>query len=114
MSALACQQRYRATDNGRLKHAANQSAWRERNPERAREQRRWAKIKYRYGLTKEAYEAILAEQSGACAGDGCTDVPTDVDHDHECCPGPRSCGECVRGLLCSSCNRLDVLNTGKR
>jgi hypothetical protein len=34
-----------------------------------------------------------------------TRVPTlVVDHDHECCPGPRSCGKCVRGLICNECN----------
>jgi hypothetical protein len=25
-----------------------------------------------------------------------------VDHDHQCCPGARSCGLCVRGFLCPS------------
>jgi hypothetical protein len=28
-----------------------------------------------------------------------------VDHDHRCCPGERSCGQCVRGLAHHACNR---------
>jgi hypothetical protein len=27
-----------------------------------------------------------------------------VDHDHACCPGKQSCGQCIRGFLCGPCN----------
>lgn len=28
-----------------------------------------------------------------------------VDHNHKCCPNPnKTCGLCIRGLLCYSCN----------
>lgn len=29
-----------------------------------------------------------------------------VDHDHSCCPGKGSCGKCIRGFLCDSCNTV--------
>jgi hypothetical protein len=29
-----------------------------------------------------------------------------VDHDHTCCPGAKSCGKCIRGLICRRCNSI--------
>jgi hypothetical protein len=61
----------------------------------------------KYGLTLDAYQAMLEQQGGTCAI--CEKPPRDgrrlaVDHDHACCPGDKSCGACVRGLLCTTCN----------
>lgn len=62
-----------------------------------------------YQITLEQYEALLAKQGGVCAICGSEDESGKmlaVDHDHACCPGTdRSCGKCVRGLLCSACNQ---------
>jgi hypothetical protein len=65
---------------------------------------------YKYRLSLEAYRGLLRKQGGKCAI--CeSESPADrrlgrfhVDHDHACCPGSRSCGKCVRGLLCRGCN----------
>lgn len=62
---------------------------------------------YRYGITKEQYDAMMFNQNFSCAV--CREPFSDklkpnVDHDHNCCPGKVTCGECVRGILCSGCN----------
>jgi len=66
----------------------------------------------KYGITTEHFEAMFAAQSGLCKICGEPETATlngkvrslCVDHDHSCCPGERSCGKCVRGLLCLGCN----------
>lgn len=70
------------------------------------EKSRWQTIYKKYKLTKYMYEELLAKQNGVCAI--CSKKPTrtylSVDHDHKCCSGIKTCGKCVRGLLCQSCN----------
>lgn len=59
----------------------------------------------RHGITRDRYEAMLVTQDYRCAI--CRKKPEynlNIDHDHSCCPGANSCGECVRGLLCLQCN----------
>ncbi|MCW2900996.1 MAG: hypothetical protein JWO67_3261 [Streptosporangiaceae bacterium] len=64
----------------------------------------------RHRLPQADYEAWLAEQGGGCAVCGTTDPGGasgdrfHVDHDHDCCPGHKSCPSCRRGLLCAKCN----------
>jgi len=70
------------------------------------EYHRWQGIHKKYQLTKQMYLDMLQQQAGTCAI--CNNPPKKnwlaVDHDHACCPGIKSCGKCVRGLLCESCN----------
>lgn len=68
-----------------------------------------------YNLTLDGYDQLLAKQDGRCAV--CRELPRDgvdltVDHDHRCCPPSKSCGNCIRGLLCHGCNmRLGQLES---
>lgn len=67
-----------------------------------------AQKKARYGIDLDHYEVLLASQGGKCAicpaelAEGGNRLS--IDHDHACCPGTLSCGKCVRGILCPSCN----------
>lgn len=66
---------------------------------------RWQYLWSVYRLTPEAWRALHEIQEGLCAI--CrtpVNFRSPIDHDHLCCPG-RSCGLCVRGILCSPCNR---------
>lgn len=87
------------------------------NPEfyRAREFVREMK---KYSTTVEWYKEKLLEQRGLCAI--CNHLNHSlrgtiqrlhVDHNHSCCDlKTRSCGRCLRGLLCEKCNlRLSYL-----
>jgi hypothetical protein len=58
----------------------------------------------RHSITPEAYRILLDQQSGGCAICGDLQTKLNIDHDHSCCAGKNTCGQCVRGLLCSLCN----------
>jgi len=61
------------------------------------------------GFTHDKYDALLTAQMGHCAICPATNPGGNhkhflVDHDHKCCPGRKTCGNCIRGLLCYKCN----------
>lgn len=118
--------KYRSSEKGR---EANRK-WNEANREvrrqysreyyRANRERLLAAQKARYEADKPLHVArqiesryrvdlhqMLTDQGGTCAV--CSvpfgDSSPNVDHDHACCAGQGSCGECVRGLLCRGCNQ---------
>jgi hypothetical protein len=80
---------------------------RKTNPEKYRAY----ELKEHFGITLELFNKILGQQGDGCACCGSTkpDGPHKqfvVDHDRACCSGKKSCGKCVRALLCSGCNLL--------
>ncbi len=90
---------------------ATNRAWFVANPDKRAD---WY-LRSQYGISLADYDGMLAKQGGRCAVCDGTETAVNkrtgeprrlaVDHDHGCCPGRRSCGECIRGLLCDRCNR---------
>ena len=70
--------------------------------ERAKDKR----LRETYNQTLEEHHAKRAEQLDACAicRRPFSQFQPYQDHDHACCPSKRSCGRCIRGLLCMRCN----------
>ncbi len=61
-----------------------------------------------FKLDLDTYAEMLSAQDGVCGicGEPPTKANLAVDHDHRCCSGSRkTCGQCLRGLLCLTCNR---------
>jgi hypothetical protein len=61
-----------------------------------------------YRLRVDDWENLYSAQNGLCSA--CrrpmSKAEAFVDHDHSCCEGPKSCGQCVRALLHSNCNTI--------
>jgi len=71
----------------------------------------------RYNLTPNEYIDMSNAQNNVCKICGNKEEQNkrlSIDHDHACCNGNYSCGKCVRGLLCSRCNKcLGILDDDK-
>ena len=92
--------------------AVKMRLWRSKDPERTRTKGRADSRKHKFGLTNAAYLAMVLLQGGVCAICKQPETQTShgrvrdltVDHDRNHCAGNRSCGLCIRGLICSKCN----------
>lgn len=117
---MICQKATRAHPDGRTGTAAGyrshwnaketacdpcKGSWKDRSNEDQIQDRR---LYHQYRIRLTEYRALLEAQGGGCAICSAPEAGGrgrfHVDHDHSCCPGNKSCGECVRGLLCHNCN----------
>jgi hypothetical protein len=108
--------------------AAQARARRAADPEAERLYQFESGLKRKFNITLEQYQALGEAQGWVCAlcgepetrlasgknTDGKRVQSLSVDHDHSCCPGSRSCGKCIRGLLCAHCNWLVGRLEGRR
>lgn len=89
--------------NNPERRAAIQAAYNQ-GPTKLGQNRKW-----RFGLSPESVEALLEAQGGVCGlcRREFSGGETFVDHDHACCPGrtQKTCGQCVRAILCRRCNQ---------
>lgn len=86
----------------------------EERAERLDTKRKKFRLSAYYNLSKDQYAWLLHIQQNVCFL--CKEAEVSVhsiskktvnlavDHDHRCCSGNKSCGDCVRHLLCSVCN----------
>jgi hypothetical protein len=92
---------------------ARTSKWRKDNwtwwqnyCEENKDSRAAASRKHYYGITKEEFDSKMTAQNSECAICHKPFVRPSLDHDHACCPGKKSCGKCIRGILCQGCNTI--------
>lgn len=106
----------RAADPGiRERERARAAAYRldpvvrERSREQDRVRHETRRRFSRYGMTPDQFMQLVEGQGGDCY---LCDRPLDlegqrkvhIDHDHSCCRGAESCGQCVRGVVHAGCN----------
>lgn len=86
------------------KWIATVRAWQKRNPEQTKKSAWWSRYRIDFHALWDAQEGLCACCGGPMLPDGREPDSVTVDHDRSCCPGKKSCGQCVRGLIHRNCN----------
>lgn len=77
----------------------NNYEWLRNNPGKERMYRN----RLNYKIEPEEYERMTANGCDVCG----SFERLCIDHDHNCCPGVKTCGKCIRGILCKPCNEAE-------
>lgn len=96
----AGRRKYCSASCGAVAAAAQRVQWRIDNPESQHRIDERAKVKRRRTRHNLPVDLVWPTLCDIC-GDA---TELHVDHDHKCCPGKYSCGQCVCGFLCNNCN----------
>lgn len=82
-------------------------SWKERDPEGYAVSVKRRTLRTRFNLSEEEFLELLSRFSEThcylCSREYGSRGPV-IDHDHACCSGRRSCGKCIRGVICNRCN----------
>lgn len=73
--------------------------YRDSNPEKTFAYRMWTQ----YRLRIEEYKELTKNGCEVCG----SFKRLVIDHDHSCCSGTSTCGNCIRGVLCTPCNTAE-------
>lgn len=97
----------------KAKYAENPAPYKERQSRLRKEKPevfRGYELMKKFRMTLEQHEQMFDNQGRVCAGcesedSGEPNRRWHTDHDPSCCPtGRKTCGNCVRGILCRWCN----------
>ncbi len=108
-------ERYKSDPEVRRRQKERNDLWKSKlSDEELTQGIRNRRLHHMYKMTAGGFERLLLQQGGHCAlcsttqttGHDGKKIRLHIDHDHSCCPGMKSCGKCVRGLLCGGCNAL--------
>lgn len=79
--------------------------YRKLNPEKVKD----SQLRIKYGISLDKLNELIYDQGGKCflckvEFSKKWDERPAIDHDHSCCSGAKTCGKCIRKILCIRCN----------